>query len=156
MDEEEGCGSREPRVPFKFAAAHHLSQKICAIDRVPRYRAPLVLEGGSIHVDGEGTCLVTEECLLHRNRREDDPHGALGKAGVEAALRSHLGVSVIIWLGRCGARGREAAPTFPGAYHFVLPIVAAAGACPTMRRTGTWTTSPPSLRQGTSCWHGQT
>ena len=35
------------------------------IERADRYRAPFVLEGGSIHVDGEGTVLSTEECLLN-------------------------------------------------------------------------------------------
>ena len=38
------------------------------IEGADRYRAPLVLEGGAIHVDGEGTCLTTEECLLSPNR----------------------------------------------------------------------------------------
>ena len=33
-----------------------------------RYRAPLVLEGGSVHVDGEGTVVTTEECLLSPGR----------------------------------------------------------------------------------------
>ena len=37
-------------------------------ERCARYRAPIVNEGGAIHVDGEGTALVTEECLLNSNR----------------------------------------------------------------------------------------
>ncbi len=58
------------------------------------YRAPLIMEGGSLHVDGQGTVLVTEECLLNANR---NPH--LGRAQIEDHLRDYLGVSKIIWLG---------------------------------------------------------
>jgi agmatine deiminase len=54
-----------------------------------------VLEGGSIHVDGEGTVLTTEECLLNHNRNPD-----LTRAGIEAHLRAYLGVEQVIWLGR--------------------------------------------------------
>ena len=39
--------------------------RICELEEVDRYRAPLVLEGGSIHVDGQGTLLTTEQCLLN-------------------------------------------------------------------------------------------
>ena len=60
-----------------------------------RYRTPLVMEGGAIHVDGQGTCLTTEECLLNPNR---NPH--LTRADVEEQLRGYLGVSKIIWLGK--------------------------------------------------------
>jgi len=56
---------------------------------------PIYGEGGAIHVDGEGTALVTEECLLNPNRNP----GA-DKATIEAALRDHLGVDVVIWLGQ--------------------------------------------------------
>ena len=58
-----------------------------------RYAAPLILEGGSIHVDGEGTCMTTAECLLNENR---NPH--LSKAQIEAHLRDYLGVQSFIWL----------------------------------------------------------
>jgi len=60
-----------------------------------RYRAPLVLEGGSIHVDGEGTCITTAECLLHPGRNPDLDAGA-----IEALLAEYLGVEKIIWLPR--------------------------------------------------------
>lgn len=58
-----------------------------------RYAAPLILEGGSIHVDGEGTLLTTAECLLNPNR---NPH--LSKAEIEQLMRDYLGISSIIWL----------------------------------------------------------
>ena len=41
-------------------------QKVAQIEGVDRYRAPIVLEGGAIHTDGQGTLLTTEECLLAR------------------------------------------------------------------------------------------
>lgn len=59
-----------------------------------RFAAPLVMEGGSFHVDGEGTLLTTEQCLLNPNRNPN-----LGKAEIEELLREHLGISTVIWLG---------------------------------------------------------
>jgi agmatine deiminase len=56
--------------------------------------APLVLEGGSIAVDGEGTLVTTEQCLLHPNRNP-----AMTAAEIEAALREHLGAEQVVWLG---------------------------------------------------------
>ena len=61
---------------------------------LPHCAAPLVLEGGAIHVDGEGTLLATESCLLNRNRNPD-----LGRAEIEVLLSAHLGVRQVIWLG---------------------------------------------------------
>lgn len=52
-----------------------------------------VLEGGSIHVDGEGTLLTTEECLLSPGR---NPH--MSKEEIEQELKDYLGVKKIIWL----------------------------------------------------------
>ena len=52
-----------------------------------------ILEGGSIHVDGEGTCLVTKACLLSEGR---NPH--LNQLEIEETLKIYLGVSKIIWL----------------------------------------------------------
>lgn len=68
---------------------------VLAHEDLARYRAPLVLEGGSIHVDGEGTMLTTEECLLNLNRNP-----TLDRAQIEGHLRAYTGVSKIIWLGR--------------------------------------------------------
>jgi agmatine deiminase len=56
---------------------------------------PIVMEGGSFHVDGEGTLLTTEECLLNPNR---NPH--LSREEIENTLKHYLNVSRIIWLKR--------------------------------------------------------
>jgi len=70
-----------------------VAAKVCELESAARYRAPLVLEGGSIHVDGEGTCITTEECLLNPNRNPGH-----SRAQIEAQLRAHLGVEKIIWI----------------------------------------------------------
>ncbi|NTV36268.1 MAG: agmatine deiminase [Anaerolineaceae bacterium] len=72
-----------------------VAMKVADIERVDRYRAPLVLEGGSIHTDGQGTLLTTEECLLNENRNPD-----LTKEEIEENLREHLNVEKFIWLKR--------------------------------------------------------
>ncbi len=59
-----------------------------------RYEAPLILEGGAIHVDGEGTLITTEQCLLNPNRNPD-----LSKGEIEELLRAYLGIRAVIWLG---------------------------------------------------------
>jgi agmatine deiminase len=59
------------------------------------YKAPFVLEGGAIAVDGEGTLLTTEECLLNPNRNP-----GLSREEIEAGLRDHLGAETIVWLGQ--------------------------------------------------------
>ncbi|MBI4392682.1 MAG: agmatine deiminase family protein [Euryarchaeota archaeon] len=53
----------------------------------------IVLEGGSIDVNGEGTLLTTEQCLLNKNRNP-----TLGSGEIEGYLRAFLGVSNILWL----------------------------------------------------------
>ncbi|KAF9592857.1 hypothetical protein IFM89_017822 [Coptis chinensis] len=72
-----------------------VARKILDIENLPRFPQSLILEGGSIHVDGEGTCLTTEECLLNKNR---NPH--LTKEQVEDGLKMYLGVRKFIWLPR--------------------------------------------------------
>lgn len=54
----------------------------------------MVLEGGSIDVNGRGTLLTTESCLLHPNRNPE-----LSRDDIERALRRYLGVTNILWLG---------------------------------------------------------
>jgi len=78
---------------FPWAQDDAVARKVCEIEGADRYKAPFVLEGGSIDVDGEGTLLVTEECLLSEGRNPDK-----SREEIEALLREHLGVEVIIWL----------------------------------------------------------
>lgn len=62
---------------------------------VPRFGVPIVLEGGSIHSDGEGTIITTEECLLNKNRNP-----SLTKEEIEQYLYDHIGALKVIWLPR--------------------------------------------------------
>ncbi|MCC5014108.1 MULTISPECIES: agmatine deiminase family protein [Legionella] len=65
------------------------------------FKAPLVMEGGSFHVDGEGTILTSRECLLNPNR---NPH--LSQAEIEDYLYNYLNAEKIIWLNK-GLLGDE-------------------------------------------------
>jgi agmatine deiminase len=71
------------------------ARKVLEVEEADRYRAPIVLEGGSIHVDGEGTLITTEECLLNPNRNPE-----LTRSQIEQALSDYLAAERIIWLGR--------------------------------------------------------
>jgi agmatine deiminase len=59
---------------------------------------PFVLEGGAIDVNGRGTVLTTEECLLDKKRQVRNP--GLNPAGYETALKENLGLTNVLWLGR--------------------------------------------------------
>jgi agmatine deiminase len=62
---------------------------------IERFASPLVLEGGSIAVDGTGRLVTTEQCLLNRNRNP-----LLGRAEIERELSAHLGAEQVVWLGQ--------------------------------------------------------
>ena len=84
---------KDARVPERAARA--LGMKMfCAIARGRDF----VLEGGSIDVNGRGTLLTTEECLLDPVTQTRNP--GVTRQEIEAALRASLGVSNILWLGR--------------------------------------------------------
>jgi len=68
--------------------------KVADLAGVDRYRPDeLVLEGGSIHVDGEGTVITTEMCLLSPGRNPD-----LTREQIEGYLSEYLGVDKVIWV----------------------------------------------------------
>ena len=89
--------------------------------KAPRIRAELVMEGGCIEVDGEGTAIVTESCTLNRNRNP-----GMGKAQFEDRLMPLLGLDKIIWLP--GIKGRDITDGHTDFYaRFVRPGVVMAG-----------------------------
>ena len=64
---------------------------------VGRRSRRIVLEGGAVDVNGRGTLLATEECLVSRVQARNP---GLARADVERALAAHLGVRKVLWLGR--------------------------------------------------------
>jgi agmatine deiminase len=64
---------------------------MCEIDYYDA--TPFVLEGGSIHSDGEGTVMVTETCLLSPGRNPD-----MSKEEIENTLKKYLGAKKVLWL----------------------------------------------------------
>jgi agmatine deiminase len=72
-----------------------VAARVAALSGARPFMADLVLEGGSIDVDGEGSCLTTEECLLNPNRNP-----GRGRGELERVLYDMLGASQVLWLGR--------------------------------------------------------
>lgn len=80
---------------FPWDKDRRIRTKIAEMLGIPRFTAPVVLEGGALHVDGEGTLITTEECLLNPNRNPD-----LSRKEMETLLGNYLGVTQVIWLPR--------------------------------------------------------
>src|SRR5262249_15156049 len=68
--------------------------RLAEILKLPVFYPEMVLEGGSIDVNGSGALLTTESCLLNKNRNPN-----LSRDEIEQRLRDYLGVSDILWLG---------------------------------------------------------
>jgi len=69
------------------------AKNILSYLNIGRIESQLILEGGAIHVDGNGTLLTTEECLLNPNRNPN-----LRRDQIARELKDKLGISNIIWL----------------------------------------------------------
>jgi agmatine deiminase len=80
---------------FPWDADDLVGPKVAGLERVDVYEPDIVLEGGAIDVDGEGTLLTTEECLLNPNRNPD-----MSRHDIERVLRDHLGVETLVWVPR--------------------------------------------------------
>jgi len=76
-------------------ADNAVAEQVSALCGAELIAKDFVLEGGSIHVDGDGTVLTTEECLLHPNRNSN-----LCKLDIEKRLCKSLGADKVIWLPR--------------------------------------------------------
>ncbi|SFB69516.1 agmatine deiminase [Butyrivibrio sp. YAB3001] len=71
-----------------------VASAFCNLCEIEMYDAhPFVLEGGSIHCDGEGTVMVTESCLLSEGRNP-----SMTKAEIEETLKKYLGAEKVLWL----------------------------------------------------------
>ena len=81
---------------FPWDKDDRVAQKVIELERTDRYRLDdFVLEGGAIHVDGEGILITTEECLLSKGRNPQ-----LSKGQIEDVLKKYLNVEKVIWLKR--------------------------------------------------------
>jgi len=84
-----------------FHLDNMVAEKLLNAFDIPMYSSNMVLEGGSIHSDGNSALLTTEQCLLNKNR---NPYYT--KAEIEAELKKCLGIKKIIWLAK-GISGDE-------------------------------------------------
>ncbi|MER8039459.1 agmatine deiminase family protein [Streptomyces hydrogenans] len=83
---------------------------------VDRIASDMILEGGAITVDGEGTLITTEQCLLHPNRNP-----GLTRERIEAELKVRLGVEKVIWLPYGGLLDTETDGHVDGVCAFAAP-----------------------------------
>jgi len=93
-----------------------VAKEIAALLKVPVFDHPVVLEGGSIEVNGAGACLTTEQCLLNKNRNPN-----LSRQEIERFLEDTLGVVQIIWLGE-GVAGDDTDGHIDDIARFVDPL----------------------------------
>lgn len=101
---------------FPWDKDDKVAQKICEIERKNYYRTKdFILEGGSIHTDGDGTLVTTEECLLSKGRNSQ-----LSREEIENKLKEYLNIQKIIWLKR-GIYNDETNGHVDNIFSFVKP-----------------------------------
>ena len=83
-------GNKYP--PFDLDEA--VPTRVAEVLKAPVFYPRMILEGGSIEVNGAGALLTTESCLLNKNRNP-----SLSRDEIEKRLRENLGVREILWLG---------------------------------------------------------
>jgi agmatine deiminase len=83
-------GGKYPPYDLDDAVPQHVAKLL----KLPLFSPDIVMEGGSLDVNGKGTLLTTESCLLNKNRNPQ-----LSKKKIEVYLKDYLGVSNVLWLG---------------------------------------------------------
>jgi agmatine deiminase len=83
-------GGKYPPFDLDDAVAAQMAEAL----GVPIVRHAMVLEGGSVDVNGAGTLLTTEQCLLNSNRNP-----GLERSAIESCLKAAFGVTTVVWLG---------------------------------------------------------
>jgi agmatine deiminase len=105
-------GGKYPPYDLDQAVAGSMAETL----GVPRVAHSMILEGGSIDVNGTGTLLTTEQCLLNPNRNP-----GLGRSMIESSLREAFGVEQIVWLGT-GIEGDDTDGHIDEITRFVAPL----------------------------------
>lgn len=109
-------GGLEDGLYFPWDRDNKMARKFCDMMDIDVYNArDFILEGGSIHVDGQGTALVTENCLLSKGRNP-----SMTKMDIENKLKNYLGVDKVIWL-KCGIYNDETNEHVDNICGFVKP-----------------------------------
>ena len=96
-----------------FESDDEVPRRVGDMLEIPVYEADMVLEGGAVEVNGTGTLLTTESCLLNANRNP-----GLGRAEIELRLREWLGVRRVLWL-HSGIEGDGADGHIDGLTRFI-------------------------------------
>lgn len=99
-------------------------RRIAAFAKAKEFRAPFVLEGGSIDVNGRGLLLTTEECLLSEVQQRNPK---LSRGEIERMLGDYLGVTQVLWLNR-GIVGDDTHGHIDDIARFVTPDTVLAAA----------------------------
>lgn len=110
----------DDHVPGRIADARQLLR---IVPVAPELDRPVVFEGGSVDVNGEGVALATEQCLLHPDIQARNP--GLGRSGIERVLHDYLGVTSVVWLGE-GIAGDDTHGHVDDIARFVGPRTVAA------------------------------
>ena len=76
-----------------YAETARMAGRIITLTGARGFTAPIALEGGAVHTDGQGSLLTTEDVVLDERRNP-----GLARADAEDILREHLGVEKVIWL----------------------------------------------------------
>ena len=101
---------------FPWDKDNRMARKLCDLLEKDVYdKRDFILEGGSIHVDGEGTCMVTESCLLSKGRNPE-----LSREQIESILKEYLNISTVLWL-PCGIYHDETNEHVDNICAFVAP-----------------------------------